>query len=544
MATTIFHNGRFFTATEISSRASSQSQGCSFANCMIVEGDIITCIGSPNDIAVQHAKDKGALLLDIHNKIVLPGFIDAHMHLLHLGQSLKKVNLEACESLLDIRAAIEAYAEAHPGAPRILCRGWMHPMTNRKALVSMIDDLDSRPIYIDSKDLHSVWCNSAAIRELGVESMPDPAGGTIHRDVSGKASGLLSEAAALTIVWPFIARTASIEARMAAIDTAIDAYSASGYTGIADMAMDEYAWEALVLLRQRKTLPIRIAAYWLISPSANEPGNLAQVERAIVLHRQFNAMSSPGFRIAGIKVILDGVIDACTAALCEPYFDGTSCDSLWTKEMLSPVVKLADEAGLQCALHAIGDGAIKVALDVLEQLGTIGRRHRIEHLELASAGDAKRLGRLGIIASIQPVHADPVILKAWPHLLGEERLRRAFAYREFLEGGATLALGSDTPTAPYAPLPNMYIATTRRSARQPELATTVNEHFTLPLVSAVTAATNGAAYSCFADSFTGRLEKGHKADFVVVDMEWSPEKLLQATVQQTWFEGRLVSNCS
>lgn len=183
-----------------------------------------------------------------------------------------------------------------------------------------------------------------------------------------------------------------------------------------------------------------------------------------------------------------------------------------------------------------------MAVDVLEKVGTPGKRHRIEHLELASPEDAKRLGQLGITASIQPVHSDPAILRAWSKLLGEVRAKRAFPYNEFHEGGAVLALGSDSPTAPYDPLVNLYTATTRRSARDLSEKAVVNEAAGLSLSTAISAATRGAAYSCFADGYTGALEVGKKADFVVVDMEWSPENLLEARVVQTWFEGRKVYN--
>lgn len=508
---------------------------------MIVENGIIEHIGSFEDAEVRQARDAGAQVHNLGDRIVLPGFIDGHMHLLMLAQSLKKVDLEPCKTLEDIRNTIRGAAQANPDLLRIQCKGWMHTMTDGKALASMLDDLDPRPIFIDSKDLHSTWCNTAALSEMGVQDMPDPKGGCIHRDADGKASGLLDEAAAVTIVWPHMARVAPMEDKLDALRGAFAAYSAAGYTGAVEMAMDVNAWEALELLRERDgELPLHLAAHWLIAPSETEEGNLKQVDKAIDLHMQFNAETSPSFRIAGIKIICDGVIDACTAALCEPYSNGIACESLWSAEMLDPVVTKADAAGLQCALHAIGDSAIKIAIDALEKNGTPGRRHRIEHLELASSEDAKRLGRLGITASIQPVHADPAILRAWPRLLSEHRCGRAFAYKDFQDGGATLALGSDAPTAPYDPFPNLYIATTRRSTRQPESTEKVNEHFALSLASAISAATAGSAYSCFADSWTGKLAKGMKADFVVVDMEWDANSLLDAKIQETWFKGRKV----
>lgn len=537
----LFRNGRFFIAPAQNEHG--QEKENVFADCIIVKDDVISYIGHESDAEVQLMKGEGPLVVDLQNRIVVPGFIDGHMHLLMLGQALTKLSLEECKNLEDIRTAIKSYGRLHPQAPRILCRGWMHSMTDGQALASMLDDLDERPIFIDSKDLHSTWCNTAALKELKVESVADPVGGKIHRDEHGQASGLLSETAAQIFVWPYIARVASLEEKLDALRGAFKTYTAAGYTGMVDMAMDENAWEALKIMRSKEDIPFRIAAYWLIQPSTDTERNLAQVDQAIALHQKFNADTSPDFRIAGIKLICDGVVDACTAALCEPYANGLSAESLWSAEMLSPVVQRADAAGLQCALHAIGDQAIKIAIDALEpccKKGPKGPRHRIEHLEVATAKDAERLGQLGITASIQPVHADPAILRAWPSLLGEHRCSRAFAYKDFLEGGATLALGSDSPTAPFAPLSNIYVASTRRSAREPSLETMVNGNFAISLSSAFSAATTGAAYSCFSEERIGSLRKGLKADFAVLDMEWVAENLLQARVMQTWFGGKMV----
>ncbi|CAJ2504674.1 Uu.00g120680.m01.CDS01 [Anthostomella pinea] len=375
--------------------------------------------------------------------------------------------------------------------------------------------------------------------------MADPEGGTIHRDEEGKASGLLSEAAAVTVVWPHLATVAPMEEKLAALRRAIKSYHAVGYTGVVDMAMDENGWEALQMFRHNEAPAMRFAVHWLITPRKSETENLAQVDRAIELDRQFNIDTSPDCRVVGIKVIGDGIVDGCTAGLTEPYTsNGLSCDPIWSLQELGPVVKKADAAGLQCALHAIGDQTVKVDIDALEQNATPGRRHRIEHLELASPEDAARLGKLGITASIQPVHADPAILRAWPTLLGPARCERAFAYKDFADGGAVLALGSDAPTAPHAPLRNIYTTTTRRSAREPELTDRVNPHFALGLAAAVAAGTEGSAYSCFADRWAGKLEVGLSADFAVVDMDWDAEKLLRAKVVQTWFKGKKVFDAS
>lgn len=165
----------------------------------------------------------------------------------------------------------------------------------------------------------------------------------------------------------------------------------------------------------------------------------------------------------------------------------------------------------------------------------------MEHLELTTAEDAKRLGALGITASVQPVHSDPALLRAWPSLIGPERFKRAFPYADLHDSGAPLVFGTDSPTARHLALPNLYNATTRKSALEPDSPDTTNPQFAIkPLGTAVLAATASAAYSRFADSWTGKLQVGFQADFVVLDMVWDKEKLLEAKVLQTWYRGRKV----
>jgi predicted amidohydrolase YtcJ len=538
---TVFTNGRIFQ--------NSASEGeTSFHDALVVQDGKIAYIGHADAPEIQSLRIAGSTVRDLGGKHVLPGFIDAHMHFLLLGQSLSKVQLHGSHDLSEIRTRITQYAKLHPDKERILCSGWMHSMTGGEAKASMLDDLDPRPIYIDSKDLHSCWCNSAALKEMGIQEMESPAGGTIERDADGKALGLLSEACIILIVWPFLANAMPLEDKMVALNAAIKAYHEVGCIGCIDMAMDENAWEALLALREAEggSLPIRVAAHWCVAPGNGEEHRLQQVERAIELCKQYNNQTSPDLKIVGIKIICDGVIDACTAALAEPYTPNAHFEGpIWTPEMLDPVVKRAIDQGLQCALHAIGDQAVHNAVNVLEKHGKPGQRHRIEHLELTAPEDAQRLGQLGITASIQPVHSDPSILRAWPKLLGPDRLKRAFAYSEFADHGAPLAIGSDTPTAPYAPLPNLYVATTRKSAKQPEANDApVNVNFTLGLAQAVSAATSGAAYSCFAEDRVGSLEVGKMADFTVVDMAWDGQDLLNASVIETWFEGRIVYEAS
>jgi hypothetical protein len=251
-------------------------------------------------------------------------------------------------------------------------------------------------------------------------------------------------------------------------------------------------------------------------------------------------------RIAGIKLVVDGVIDGCTAAMLEPYANGTNAEPIWDFDALVPVVTAADAAGLQIAMHAIGDRAVRTALDALERAvernGPRERRHRIEHLEFVDPADVPRLASLGVTASMQPVHCDPAIIGNWLAMLGDARGERGFAWPEMTGAGALLAFGTDTPTAPLSPLHNMFIASTRRSALSPPLAPYL-PHFALPLADAIAAGTAGAARACRGDGSFGMLRSGLAADFIVLDADpltGGPEVLLTARVVRTVARGAAV----
>ncbi|KAI1453307.1 amidohydrolase 3 [Annulohypoxylon moriforme] len=517
-----------------------------FGDAIFIRDGTIEHVGFEDDDAITQCRAAGAVVHDLNGRTVLPGFIDGHIHLLRLGQSLSKAALDHCENLEDVRKAIKEHALANPDEPRILCKGWMRHMS--KPLASLIDDIDPRPIYVDSKDLHTTWCSTSALKELDAQNLKDPEGGKIVRDADGNPTGPFEEAAVFTIIWPFLSDVATEKDREEWIRAAVQVYNESGYTGAIDMAMDEQAWATLLNIRKeqpQKPFPLRLAAYWLLTPTSSETDCLAQVDRVIEVHKQLSAEESPDLHVVGIKLITDGIIDACTAYLSEPYLKGTDVAKLstgqpfWEPHIVNAVVRKADEAGLQIALHAIGDAAITMCLDALSTCSP-KNRHRMEHLELASARDAKRLGEFGITASIQPVHADPWILRAWPHLLGH-RCTRAFPYREFSDHGSPLALGSDSPTSPWDIMANVYVATTRKSYRNVAYTETVNPDFRLGVCESVVAASYGSARSVFWDRRLGSLERGKVADLTVWEMGWEEEeRLLGARLVETWFAGEKI----
>ncbi|KAL7766736.1 hypothetical protein ACKLNR_004652 [Fusarium oxysporum f. sp. zingiberi] len=529
MSSTILTNGRFV------------GDDGSHRECMIIEGSQIAYIGSENDKAVQDAKSQGTEILDLENRVVLPGFIDSHVHLLFFGLSQQKLDLGGCKSLQEIRRRITDFAAANPDLPKILCRGWLQSATDGVALASMIDDIDPRPIFIDSNDLHSAWCNTAALKELPIDEIKAKCPEHLTCDEDGKPTGLLAEWAVTAFIWPFLIQSLSMDDKLEALERAVQAYSAEGYTGVIDMAMDAVAWEALQTLRERKGINLHIAAHWFVPYEADEKVLDEKIQEAIDMHSRFHPSKSPEFCIVGVKLMCDGVVDGCTAALSYPYGESTDLiQPLWPGEAMNRVLSQITKAGMQCAIHAIGDVAVSQAISAIASTNNPTARHRIEHLEMATPEDARRLGSLGITASVQPVHSDPAILEGYEKLVKPSAWKHCFPYKECLDGHANVAIGTDAPTARHLPFPNLYNATTRKSALEPERETVTNGDSALTLEQAVRGATYGAAYSRFAEGWTGRLEKGLRADFMVLPGVVKVNGLLEMKVDETWFGGERV----
>ncbi|KAF5686674.1 hypothetical protein FDENT_5677 [Fusarium denticulatum] len=484
MSSTIFTNGRFVGDDD------------SYRECMIIEGSKIAYIGSEDDKIVQDAKSQGAEILDLDNRVVLPGFIDSHVHLLFFGLSQQKLDLGGCKSLQEIRQRITDFAAANPDLPKILCRGWLQSATDGIALASMIDDIGPRPIFIDSNDLHSAWCNTAALEELPIDEIKAKCPEHITCDEDGNPTGLLAELAVTAFIWPFLIQSLSMEDKLEALERAIQAYSAEGYTGVIDMAMDQVAWEALQTLRERKGINLHIAAHWFLAYEADEKALDEKIQEAIDMHSKFHPSKSPEFCIVGVKLISDGTVDGCTAALSYPYGESTDLvEPLWPGEAMNRVLSQITKAGMQCAIHAIGDVAVSQAISAIASTNNPTARHRIEHLEMATPEDALRLGSLGITASVQPVHSDPAILEGYEKLVKPSAWKHCFPYKECHDGHANVAIGTDAPTARHLPFPNLYNATTRKSALEPEREDVTNGGSALTLEQAVRGATYGAAYS-------------------------------------------------
>jgi len=513
-----------------------------WAQSLIVEAGRVLFVG---DTAAADAFAADTVV-ELDGALVIPGIVDAHTHLVGLGESLEQVDLHDATDLAEIQSRIAAAAAANPAAPRIQGRSWLFSSLRGQAPNrEMIDAaVAERPVYLHANDNHSAWVNSAALAELGIDDeTPDPLGGTIQRDAAGHATGMLLENAVFAFLREKLDALTSDADREAQFEAALRTYLDAGVTAAVDMALGEHDLRAMLAVQERHggTLPMHVAAHWAVYRTGTAEGDAAAVDRAIALHREH---TGPGLRIAGIKLFVDGVIDSCTAAMRAPFADGSQPEALWDLPSLTAVVTRADAAGLQIAMHAIGDAASALALDALEAAVAANgpraeRRHRIEHLETVDHATPLRLARLGVIASMQPVHCDPAIQDNWRAMLGDDRVERAYPWGEFAEAGATLALGTDAPTAPFDPLPNLFIATTRRSAFDPALEANVPGN-AMAVADAVRRATRDAAYACGWEGELGVLRAGAAADFVILDADPfrdGPETFLTTRVRTTVVAG-------
>lgn len=503
--------------------------------------------------AVRRAAGADAAEVDLDGAFVSPGISEGHAHMLMLGESLDKVQLRDAASVRDVQQRLHARRAEQPDAPRVLGASWRFDIfaEGERPTAAMLDEVIADvPVLLDANDLHSAWVNTAALEAMGItRETPDPVGGEIVRDEHGNATGFLLETAAIQYAWEYLTQVATDDDRDRFLRNAFDAYLATGVTSSTDMSFgpsDLAAYER-VIERDGK-LPLSINAHWILTATGNLEQDLAQLEEVIrVRDAVAEQYADDSLRIAGVKFIIDGVIDACTAAMRMPYADGSAPGPIWEREYALPVAVAADAAGLQLAIHAIGDEASTIALDMVEECIRVNgpdpaRRARVEHLESVADDTIRRMAALGVIASMQPVHCDPAVLDNWQAVLGDERAETGFPWHTFREAGVTLALGTDAPTAPHLAPDNLFISLTARSALERDRQPYHPERVFTP-AEALQAFTLGTAIAAKRDDMTGRIASGYRANVVV----WSanpltgdPDELLGTSPQLTIIDGETV----
>ncbi|GAB4521994.1 MAG: amidohydrolase [Anaerolineales bacterium] len=482
-----------------------------FVEALLISGEKILAAGETETL---HREFPRARHEHLEGLTLLPGLTDAHLHLQHYALSLQKVDCET-DTLRECLQRVTQRARTTPPDAWILGHGWNQntwPDTPSGGFPTAAD-LDAvtgqRPAYLTAKSLHAGWANSAALRAAGITaSTPDPADGRIGRDAHGKPTGMLFESA-MHLLAERIPQPAPESITQAICEAQPHLWQA-GLTGVHDFDRRE-SFIALQTLHQRGDLRLRVLK--------NLPVDLLDEALALGLRSGFG---DDTLRIGGLKAFADGALGPHTAAMFVPYQDAPANRGmlLLDAEEIYAFGHKAAAGGLALTIHAIGDRANHEVLEAYARLRAFEKqnglpplRHRIEHVQVLHPQDAARLGELGLIASMQPVHAVSDMHMA--DRLWGERARLSYAWRTQLEAGAVLAFGSDAPVESPNPFWGLHAALTRQRADgTPEGGWYPAERLTLR--EAWRAFTFGAAYAAGMEARLGRLTPGFLADLIAL----------------------------
>ncbi len=534
----VFHNGTVFDGHRFLPAGTA----------VRVRGEKIAAVGpaQPAD---------GAIPVDLAGGTLLPGFIDAHVHPVFAGDQLRRCDLRAASTASGYTALVAAYAAAHPEQEWITGGGWSMDafpggVPTRELLDAVVAD---RPVFLPNRDGHGAWVNSTALALAGIgRSTPDPADGRIERDAAGEPNGMLQEGAAGLV--SRLVPPVTAEDWYQALLTAQGHLLSLGITGWQDAIVGSHRGPAdpldayLRAAREGTLLANVVGALWW-----DRARGLEQLPE--LLDRRIGQLGR--FRATSVKMMLDGVAENHTAAMLEPYLDGKGCPTGQSGlDFIDPgrlpgFVTALDREGFQVHFHALGDRAVRNALDALAAArganGPRGLRHHLAHLQVVHPDDIPRFARESATANIQPLWAthEPQMDELTIPFLGERRSAWQYPFRALADSGSPLCAGSDWPVSSPNPLWGAHVAVNRSlpataggRGGDPFLP---EQALSLPAVLA--AYTSGSARVNGLDSVTGAVREGLDADFAVVDAGLAhlpATEIGQASVVQTWLRGQIV----
>jgi predicted amidohydrolase YtcJ len=509
------------------------------AEALAVVGERIVAVGSATDVDAWHGPQ--TKVVDAHGKLLLPGFNDAHVHFVDGGAHLQEVQLKDADTPQEFARRIGERVKTTPKGEWITGGDWDEQKWSPPSLPTkeLIDSLTpDTPVAVNRYDGHEILVNSIVLRLANINSKTtDPPGGQIVRDAEGNPTGVLRDAAQDLVnkVMPPM----STARRLRAIHKALEHAASLGVTSVQDMNPSYDDVKAYAELQDRGELTARI----YVAPL--ETGWKDQAK--IGVRRAFG---TPLLRMGAVKGYADGSLGSETAYFFDAFTDDPKSHGLLSDEMHPPSamqarLKGADAAGLQLCIHAIGDHAISMILDMYEQIeksnGKRDRRWRIEHSQHMAAKDFTRYARLGVIASVQPYHA--IDDGRWAEKrIGADRIKRTYAFRTFLDNGVRLAFGTDWSVAPLNPMWTIYAAVTRATLDGKNPEGWVPEQ-KLTISEAVEAYTMGSAYAEFQDKEKGSITQGKLADFVILRddiFKIPPAAIKNVKVEATYLGGKLV----
>jgi predicted amidohydrolase YtcJ len=521
----------------------------SVAQAIALRGNTIIAVGT--DQAITALIGNQTRIVDLRGRVVLPGIIDAHTHPAESAQDQGKCDLG--DEMLGTAAVKGKVADCLRKSPDQ--SSWFEAVqVNPSGLTLTLEDLDSlaasRPLILNGSDGHTVWANSAALTAAHITAATkDPDGGRIERDATGHPTGTLRDNASDLVLAALPRQDLEHEAQQLA--RALEAMRATGITSVQDASVDEHTMQIYKRLYDQHRLDMRVRGCFRLQ-DLHEPAE-SLIDRAVAFRARW-AVDADFLRADAVKIFADGVIEypSQTAALLEPYLDRTGRPtsnrgpSYFTQDNLNRIVSGADAAGLTVHVHAIGDRAVRAALDAFaysrQHNGAGDGRDQIAHLELIDPADFARFKELGVIANFQLLWAerDDYIVKATLPYIGPERARYLYPARSLRDAGARIAGGSDWSVSSFDAFEAMEHAITRAQARGkqpllPEQSITIQD--------AVDAYTINAAFALKQERATGSLEPGKRADLIVLDRDVftiDPRDLHETRVLDTYLDGRLV----
>jgi predicted amidohydrolase YtcJ len=539
VASLVIRNARVVTVDRSMPRAAA----------VAVEGDRISWVGDESGAGAHVGPDTE--VIDAHGATVLPGFIDTHNHV-RLGSNPLEVDLAGASTLEVAQARIRAHARAHPDHPWIEGVGFNYSAMpgGRMPTWRDLEGLtDGRPAFLLTYDAHNAWLNREAMDVFGIGREPvDLPWGRVRRDDEGDPTGVVGDfavmgisragQAALERVLPGYARELQYERTLESLDMAVG-------LGITTVVEPQNSPDDLWIFRRARDegrlRPRLVAAMY-------HPVGTSDAER-----REFAEMRARDdddrLRVGPIKLYIDDVIEPWTAAMLEPYANrpGERGETFWRPDEFAEAVIELERLGWSCHVHGTGDRGLRVALDGFEAArranGDVSARHGIVHAECLHSDDVPRFGELGVTPIMQPRHCAPEIVADWRANVGEERCRRAWAFRSLRDAGATLSFSSDWNVAEMDPMVGIYTAMTRANLDGSDAW--VPEE-TVDLETAIRAYTMGGAHVVFAEHRRGSITVGKQADLgvlsedLVAAADVDPRRVLDVRVTHTIVGGEVV----
>ncbi len=513
-----------------------------FVEAVAIQDNKIIQVGTTKNI--QALAGASTRVIDLEGKLAIPGFNDAHIHFLEGSKGLGEVDLAKAKTGIDIVAAVHDFGRLHLNAKWILGRGWQYTQfpSGLPTVESMPGMPTDRPIFLEAYDGHSGWANATALKLAGITSQTKTKGfGIIVLDAKGIPTGALLEDAQSLVT--DLVPVPSREAKLDALRNGLKMAASLGITSMqnADGAITELS--LYLDLQKNRDLTVRYSA----ALSVRGRTSLAQIDSFRVMRRKLSA--NPLLKADAIKFMLDGVIESHTAAMLQAYDDTPNEKGNFAMPLVTyrELVETLDKDSFRLYTHAIGDLAVREALNAYENALTINgqrpRRNRIEHIETISPEDLPRFAKLGVMASMEPIHADPGTMGVWEKAVGTGRLPYSFAWNSLLKENAQLVFSSDWPACiDVNPIRGIHVAVNRRTPEGFPEGGWIPEQ-KISIGKALLAYTRAGAYASFEEDVKGQIKVGMLADVVVLSKNLftiDPMQIASTEVVTTIFDGKVI----